>query len=147
MLVALVVVPGIALGYLLVAPRGRLRALRQLLAGGAAMALVGGAWPALMALTPASQRPWISETSDNSIFSLIFEYNGLGRVDGQAGGPPGAGGGGGGTMFGGSSGPLRLLNSALGGPGRLAARLCTHQRDRPADRDARPSRGTRAAAG
>jgi 4-amino-4-deoxy-L-arabinose transferase-like glycosyltransferase len=115
MLVALVVVPGIALAYLLVAPRGRLRAMRQLLAGGAAMALVGGAWPALMALTPASQRPWISGTSDNSILSLIFEYNGLGRVDGQAGGPAGAGGGGGGTMFGGSSGPLRLLNSALGG--------------------------------
>jgi 4-amino-4-deoxy-L-arabinose transferase-like glycosyltransferase len=115
MLVALVVVPGIALAYLLVAPRGRLRALGQLLAGGAAMALLGGAWPALMALTPASQRPWISGTSDNNIFSLIFEYNGLGRVDGQAGGPPGGGGGGGGTMFGGSSGPLRLLNSALGG--------------------------------
>ena len=31
MLVALTVVPGIALGYLLIAPRGRLRALRQLL--------------------------------------------------------------------------------------------------------------------
>src|SRR3984957_8123057 len=115
MLVALVVVPGIALAYLLVAPRGLVRALRQLLAGGAAMALVGGAWPALMALTPASQRPWISGTSDNSIFSLIFEYSGRGRVDGQAGGPPGAGAGGGGAMFGGSSGPLRLLNSALGG--------------------------------
>jgi 4-amino-4-deoxy-L-arabinose transferase-like glycosyltransferase len=115
MLVALVVVPAIALAYMLVAPRGRLRAVRQLLAGGVAMALVGGAWPALMALTPASERPWISGTSDNSVFSLIFEYNGLGRVDGQAGGPAGAAGRGGGAMFGGSTGPLRLLNSALGG--------------------------------
>jgi 4-amino-4-deoxy-L-arabinose transferase-like glycosyltransferase len=118
MLVALVVVPGIALPYVLVAPRGRLRAVRELLAGGAAMALVGGAWPALVALTPASDRPWISGTSDNSILSLIFEYNGLGRVEGQAGGPAGlagGGGGGGGAMFGGSTGPLRLLNSALGG--------------------------------
>jgi 4-amino-4-deoxy-L-arabinose transferase-like glycosyltransferase len=112
MLVALTVVPGIALAYLLIAPRGRLRALRQLLAGGASMLLVGGAWPALVALTPAANRPWISGTSDNSIFSLIFEYNGLGRVDGQSGGPGGAGGG---NMFGGSTGPLRLLNSALGG--------------------------------
>jgi 4-amino-4-deoxy-L-arabinose transferase-like glycosyltransferase len=115
MLVALVVVPGIVLAYLLVAPRGRLRAVSQLLAGGAAMALVGGAWPALVALTPASDRPWISGTSDNSIFSLIFGYNGFGRVDGQAGGPAGIGGAGGGTMFGGSTGPLRLLNDALGG--------------------------------
>jgi 4-amino-4-deoxy-L-arabinose transferase-like glycosyltransferase len=111
MLVALTVVPGIALAYLLVAPRGRLRALRQLLAGGAAMVVVGGAWPLLLALTPASDRPWISGTSDNSILSLIFEYNGLGRVDGQAGGP----GGGANNMFGGEAGPLRLLNSALGG--------------------------------
>jgi 4-amino-4-deoxy-L-arabinose transferase-like glycosyltransferase len=113
MLVALTVVPGIVLAYLYVAPRGRLRALRQLLAGGLAMLIVGGAWPALVALTPAASRPWISGTSDNSILSLIFEYNGLGRVDGQAGGPGGLGGGG--SVFGGSAGPLRLLNSALGG--------------------------------
>jgi len=111
MLVALTVVPGIALGYLLIAPGGRVRALRQLLAGGAAMTIAGGAWPALVALTPAADRPWVSGTSDNSILSLIFGYNGLGRVDGQSGGP----GGGGGNMFGGSTGPLRLLNSALGG--------------------------------
>jgi 4-amino-4-deoxy-L-arabinose transferase-like glycosyltransferase len=112
MLIALAVVPGIAAAYLLIAPRGSLRALRQLLAGGVAMLLVGGAWPALVALTPAADRPWISGTSDNSILSLIFEYNGLGRVDGQAGGPGGLGGG---NVFGGSTGPLRLLNSALGG--------------------------------
>jgi 4-amino-4-deoxy-L-arabinose transferase-like glycosyltransferase len=111
MLIALTVVPGTALAYLLIAPRGRLRAMRQLLAGGAAMVAVGGAWPALVALTPAADRPWVSGTSDNSILSLIFEYNGLGRVDGQSGGPGGVGG----NMFGGSTGPLRLLNSALGG--------------------------------
>jgi 4-amino-4-deoxy-L-arabinose transferase-like glycosyltransferase len=120
MLVALVVVPGIAAAWLWVAPaaRGRLHALRQLLAGGGAMALVGGAWPLLVELTPAADRPWVSGTSDNRILSLIFEYNGLGRVDGQAGGPAGTagpGGGGGGNVFGGASGPLRLLNSALGG--------------------------------
>ncbi len=115
MLVALAVVPGLALAYLLVAPRGRLRALRQLAAGGLAMLVVGGAWPLLVALTPASARPWISGTSDNSILSLIFEYNGVGRVDGQSGGPGAGGPGGGGNVFGGEPGPLRLLNSALGG--------------------------------
>jgi 4-amino-4-deoxy-L-arabinose transferase-like glycosyltransferase len=113
MLVALVVVPGIAAAWLWTAPvvRGRLHALRQLLAGGGAMLLVGGAWPLLVELTPAADRPWVSGTSDNRILSLIFEYNGVGRVDGQAGGPAGAGG----NMFGGTPGPLRLLNSALGG--------------------------------
>jgi 4-amino-4-deoxy-L-arabinose transferase-like glycosyltransferase len=114
MAVALMVVPGIVAAWLWVAPRGRVAALRQLLAGGAAMLVVGGAWPVLVALTPASDRPWISGTSDNSIWSLIFGYNGLGRLDGQAGGPQAFGGGGAGP-FGGSSGPLRLLNQALGG--------------------------------
>jgi len=115
--VALVVVPGIAAAWLWLAPaaRGRLHALRQLLAGGAAMVIVGGAWPALVELTPAADRPWVAGTSDNSVLSLIFGYNGLGRVEGQAGGPGGAGAGGGGSMFGLTPGPLRLLNSALGG--------------------------------
>jgi hypothetical protein len=109
-------VPGIALAYLWVAPRGRLTALRQLLAGGAALAAVGLAWPILVTLTPAADRPWISGTSDNSIWSLIFSYNGVGRVTGQTG-APGAGfggGGGGGGAFGGATGVFRLLSSGLG---------------------------------
>ncbi len=115
--VALVVVPGIVAAWMWIAPaaRGRFHALRQLLAGGLAMVLVGGAWPALVELTPASSRPWISGTGDNRILSLIFEYNGLGRVDGQAGGPAAGPGGTQNNMFGGATGPLRLLNTALGG--------------------------------
>ena len=115
---ALLVVPAIVAAWLWVAPRGRLTAMRQLLAGGAAMVVVGGAWPLLMMLTPASSRPWISGTSDNSILSLILNYNGLGRLDGQAGGPQIAGRrwrSGGGTTFGGATGPLRLFNEGLGG--------------------------------
>lgn len=115
MAVALFVVPGIALAYLWVAPRGRLVALRQLVAGGVALAVVGLAWPILVTLTPAADRPWISGTSDNSIWSLIFNYNGLGRVTGQTGAPgAGFGGGGGGGAFGGPTGVLRLLSSGLG---------------------------------
>jgi 4-amino-4-deoxy-L-arabinose transferase-like glycosyltransferase len=117
---ALLVVPPIAAAWLWVAPRGRLAAARQLLAAGAAMLVVGLAWPVLMWLTPAADRPWISGTSDNSIWSLIFGYNGFGRLLGQSGGPGGGagpGGGGGGGPFGGEPGVLRLLNSALGGQG------------------------------
>jgi 4-amino-4-deoxy-L-arabinose transferase-like glycosyltransferase len=114
--VALMVVPGIAAAWLWFAPHGRGRALRQLLAGGATMAVAGLAWPVAVALTPAADRPWISGTSDNSIWSLILGYNGLGRLDGQSGGPAGAGGPGGNAgPFGGSAGPFRLLNEALGG--------------------------------
>ena len=102
--VALMVVPGIVAAWLWIAPRGRWHAVRQLLAGGAAMTVVGFAWPVLMWLTPAADRPWISGTSDNSIWSLIFGYNGLGRILGQDGGP-GGGGGAGGPGPGGPGGP------------------------------------------
>ena len=118
MAVALFVVPGIALAYFWVAPRGRVAAIRQLLAGGVALAVVGLAWPLLGVLTPAADRPWISGTSDNSIWSLIFTYNGVGRVTGQTGAPGagfgGGGGGGGGGAFGGPTGVFRLLSSGLG---------------------------------
>jgi 4-amino-4-deoxy-L-arabinose transferase-like glycosyltransferase len=113
--VALVVVPGIAAAWMLIAPQGRWRALRQVLAAAGAMTFVGGAWAALVELTPAASRPWVSGTSDNSALSLIFGYNGLGRVQGQTGGPAGGGGPGGGSLFGGSPDPLRLLNQAMGG--------------------------------
>jgi 4-amino-4-deoxy-L-arabinose transferase-like glycosyltransferase len=112
---ALMVLPGMALAWLWVAPRGRLVALRQLAVAGAAMLAVALAWPVLVWLTPASSRPWISGTNDNSIWSLIWEYNGFGRLEGQTGGPASFGGGGGGGNFGGEAGPLRLLNEALGG--------------------------------
>jgi 4-amino-4-deoxy-L-arabinose transferase-like glycosyltransferase len=116
MAVALMVVPGIAAAYMWVAPRGRFTAVRQLLAGGAALAGVGLAWPLLVTLTPAADRPWISGTSDNSIWSLIFSYNGVGRIAGQSGGPGAVGGGGGGAggAFGGGTGIFRLLQTSLG---------------------------------
>src|SRR2546421_3165288 len=114
MAAALLVVPALAAAWMWVAPRGRLAALRQLLAGGGAMVVVGGAGPVLRALTPAPRPPRVSGPQGHSPFSLIVNYNGLGRLDGQAGGPQAFGGGGGGGggpggLFGGSSGPLRLL--------------------------------------
>ncbi len=114
---ALLVVPAIGAAYLWSAPVARGRAFMQLLWGLAVMVVVAGAWPLLMALTPAASRPWISGTTDNSIWSLISGYNGLGRLNGQTGGPGGGmggPGGGAGGVFGGSTGMTRLLNSAMG---------------------------------
>jgi len=76
------------------------------------MVVVGGAWPLLVALTPAADRPWISGTTDNSVLSLIFNYNGFGRVTGQLGGPAGTATAG---VFAGAAGPFRLLDASLGG--------------------------------
>ena len=86
MAAALLVVPAIAAAWVWAAPKYRVKGL---LAGGAAMAAVGLAWPLLIWLTPAADRPWVSGTSDNSIWSLILGYNGLGRLFGQDGGPGG----------------------------------------------------------
>jgi 4-amino-4-deoxy-L-arabinose transferase-like glycosyltransferase len=109
---ALVVVPGIVVAWLAVRPSGWKRVFDQLASGGIAMLLVGGAWPLLVALTPADDRPWISGTSDNSIVSLIFGYNGFGRVAGQNGGPSAATTSG---IFAQKPGVFRLLNFSLGG--------------------------------
>ena len=114
---ALLVVPAIVAAWLWIAPRGRLAAIRQLLAGGAAMVVVGGAWPLLMMLTPASSRPWISGTSDNSIPQPDprLQRAGPPRRPGRRPAGHGRRRAGGGTTFGGATGPLRLFNEGLGG--------------------------------
>jgi 4-amino-4-deoxy-L-arabinose transferase-like glycosyltransferase len=117
MAAALLVVPGIVAAWAWVAPRGRAVAARQLAGFAAAMTAVGLAWPVLVWLTPSGSRPYVSGTDDNSIWSLIFGYNGLGRLFGQSGGPTTTSAGGGSGVFGGATGPFRLLNQALGGQG------------------------------
>ncbi len=114
---ALLLLPGLALAWFWVAPGGnRMRAFLQLLAAGGVALAAALAWPVFVSLTPAASRPWISGTADNSIWSLIMDYNGVGRVAGQAGGPGGMGGSGGmGSVFGGGTGFFRLLGASLGG--------------------------------
>jgi 4-amino-4-deoxy-L-arabinose transferase-like glycosyltransferase len=86
-LAAYLVVPGIALGYLLCAGVSLRTRLVQLLAAGVVMVAVSAAWMAVVELTPASQRPYVGSSTDNSELGLTFNYNGFGRVGGQTGGP------------------------------------------------------------
>ena len=115
MLAAAVVVPGLALAYALFAPVAWRRRIVWLLLAGAVMVAVSGAWIAAVDLTPASQRPYVGSTTNNSALSLALDYNGLGRVEGQTGGTSFGGGLGG--AFSGTPGVFRLLNSALGDQG------------------------------
>ena len=72
-------------------------------------------WSVLVWLTPAAYRPWVGSTNNNDIWSLIFGYNGFGRLFGGRGGVPGgAGGGPGGVGFGGETGVLRIFNESFG---------------------------------
>jgi 4-amino-4-deoxy-L-arabinose transferase-like glycosyltransferase len=106
MLQAFTVVPAFGLVYLVAAPTTLRRRLLQLLAGLAALVAAGGWWVALVALTPAADRPFIDGSPDNSILNLIFVYNGFGRLTGS---------GTGGANFSGTAGILRLFNDAMGG--------------------------------
>jgi 4-amino-4-deoxy-L-arabinose transferase-like glycosyltransferase len=86
-LAAYLVVPSIALGFLVCAPGSLWRRLSQLLVAGVVMLVVSFAWIAFVELTPASQRPYVGSSTNNTELGLTFEYNGLGRVEGQSGGP------------------------------------------------------------
>lgn len=94
MLQALVVVPGFALVYLIAAPVVLSARVRHVLAAGLAMVLSAGWWVAIVELTPASMRPYVGGSQNNSVLDLIFGYNGFGRLTGNetgsvAGGGPG----------------------------------------------------------
>jgi 4-amino-4-deoxy-L-arabinose transferase-like glycosyltransferase len=86
-LAAYLIVPGIALAFLLCAPGSLRRRLLQLLAAGAVLLVVSAAWMLAVELTPGSERPFVGSSTDNTELGLTFSYNGFGRVGGQTGGP------------------------------------------------------------
>nr|WP_236031286.1 glycosyltransferase family 39 protein [Actinoplanes lichenicola] len=108
MMQAFLVLPGFALVYLLAAPAGLGRRLRDLLVAGAALVVSAGWYVALVSLWPASSRPYIAGSTNNTLWELALGYNGLGRIVG------GSGNGGGGASFGGSTGIGRLFGSSMG---------------------------------
>ncbi len=90
MMLALLILPVVVAVYLLAAPTGWWRRVRQVMVLGASVLIAAGWWVAAVALTPAADRPFVGGTQNNSVVSLIFGYNGFGRlgiqtvtVDGQ----------------------------------------------------------------
>ncbi|HTA13020.1 MAG TPA: glycosyltransferase family 39 protein [Solirubrobacteraceae bacterium] len=86
-LAAYLAVPGIALAYLVCAPVPVRRRIVQLALAGVAMLIVSFAWILFVDSVPASKRPYVGSSTNNSELGLTFGYNGLGRVEGQEGGP------------------------------------------------------------
>ncbi|MFC5065255.1 ArnT family glycosyltransferase [Actinomycetospora atypica] len=137
----LLVVPGLALVHLLVAPTTMRRRLADLVAAGVAVVVSAGWYVLLVELWPASERPYIGGSTDNSLLQLALGYNGLSRILGGEGGgrggarggapggmpaalpggmppggmPPGGPGGPGGGAFGGSPGVQRLFTAEFAG--------------------------------
>ncbi|MEU4371705.1 ArnT family glycosyltransferase [Micromonospora chersina] len=118
MLQAFLVIPVFAGVYLLAAPTGFWRRIRQLLLSGLAVVVAAGWWVAVVELVPASARPYIGGSQHNSILELTLGYNGLGRITGdEEGSVGGAGrmGSGGGGPFSGQTGLLRMFDTEVGG--------------------------------
>jgi 4-amino-4-deoxy-L-arabinose transferase-like glycosyltransferase len=105
----LLVVPAFGLAYLLFADTTLRRRVAGALLGSAAMVLSAGWWVALVELVPASMRPYIGGSQDNSFLSVTFGYNGLGRLSGDETGSVGGGNGWG------QPGLTRMFSSAIGG--------------------------------
>ncbi|MEV4203320.1 glycosyltransferase family 39 protein [Nocardia salmonicida] len=113
----LLVVPPLALTYLIGGPPKLGKRIAQLFAAGAAMVVAAGWWLLAVELWPASSRPWIGGSQHNSIIELTLGYNGLGRLNGNETGSVGAGGelpAGGNGMWG-STGITRMFEPAQGG--------------------------------
>ncbi|MEW5808538.1 MAG: glycosyltransferase family 39 protein [Actinomycetota bacterium] len=120
MLQAFLVVPGLALAFLVAAPIAFWPRVRALLAGAVAMVVTAGPFLALVSLWPADSRPYIGGSTDNSLLQLALGYNGIQRIAGRGGGPgggPGPSGGPGGeahVFFGGTPGIGRMFGPSFG---------------------------------
>jgi 4-amino-4-deoxy-L-arabinose transferase-like glycosyltransferase len=79
MLQAWMVLPALAVGYLVAAPAPLRRRLWQLGVAGVVMLAVSLSWVALYTFTPASDRPYVDGSTDNSAIAMVFGYNGLER--------------------------------------------------------------------
>ncbi|MEU2040820.1 ArnT family glycosyltransferase [Nocardia niwae] len=127
MLEGLMVLPALALTYLLVAPASVRHRLLHLL-GAAAALVVASSWYVLLTiLWPAAARPYLAGSTNNTFMDLVLGYNGFARFLGHNhhGGnrftlpagyvmPPAAGHTGGGFAGFSGPGPARLFTGEIG---------------------------------
>ena len=95
MLQGLLVLPIMSMLYISFSPPKLVTRLWHLGVAGVVTAISTLWWSVLAWLTPAANRPWVGNTNDNNIWSLIFGYNGFGRLFGHGSGPGGGAPGGG----------------------------------------------------
>lgn len=119
MLQGVLVLPAFGAVYLIAARTSLRRRLTQLLGAAAAVVVSAGWWIAAVQLWPASSRPYIGGSTNNTVMDLVLGYNGFGRLLGGSGNAGGGGAMGGGTAatgssFGGATGIGRLFGSEMG---------------------------------
>jgi 4-amino-4-deoxy-L-arabinose transferase-like glycosyltransferase len=115
---AYLVLPAFALVWLVAANGSLRRRIAGLAIAGATTLVASGWWVVIVDSIPATLRPYIGGSTNNSTLDLLLGYDGLSRIFGflrgrfgiDAGGG-GVDGGGGGAGFGGTPGLFRLFNS------------------------------------
>ncbi|MFH9476189.1 ArnT family glycosyltransferase [Streptomyces anulatus] len=112
---AFLILPPLAVLYAVCAPVPVRNRIGQLALSTVTMVVAGGWWVALVELMPASSRPYVGGSQNNSFLELTFGYNGLGRINGEETGSVGGGGRGGGGGGWGETGIGRMFNSEVGG--------------------------------
>ncbi|MER7489439.1 glycosyltransferase family 39 protein [Streptomyces sp. NPDC126497] len=110
---AFLILPALALVHGVCAPVRLRKRLGQLALATVALVVSGGWWVAVVELWPASSRPYVGGSQNNSFLELTFGYNGLGRLNGEETGSVGGGAGGGGQW--GETGWDRMFGSEVGG--------------------------------
>ncbi|WP_329039290.1 glycosyltransferase family 39 protein [Streptomyces sp. NBC_00178] len=112
---AFLILPPLAVLYAVFAPGSVRRRIGQLGLAALATVVSGGWWVAIVELWPASSRPYVGGSQNNSFLELTFGYNGLGRINGEEAGSVGGGGGGGRGGGWGETGIGRMFDSEIGG--------------------------------
>jgi 4-amino-4-deoxy-L-arabinose transferase-like glycosyltransferase len=92
MIQAWLVLPALAGAYLLAAPAARLRTrCAHVALAGLVTAIVSLSWMTAVSLVPAHDRPYVDGSSNDSVYTQVFDYNGLARLAGdwaRVAGPP-----------------------------------------------------------
>ncbi|AGB20738.1 PMT family glycosyltransferase, 4-amino-4-deoxy-L-arabinose transferase [Mycobacterium sp. JS623] len=115
MLQGFLVLPGFGVAYLLVAPTTWGKRALHLLGAAVALIVAAGWWVLAVQLTPASARPYIGGSTDNTVLDLALGYNGINRLLGHhpEGKPLGDWGSSSVPMLGGHTGAHRLFTGEM----------------------------------
>jgi 4-amino-4-deoxy-L-arabinose transferase-like glycosyltransferase len=92
MVQAWLALPALAAAYLLAAPAAKLRTrCAHVALAGVVTVVVSLLWMSAVSLVPSADRPYVDGTRNDSEYTQVFDYNGVGRLTGQwasVAGPP-----------------------------------------------------------
>ena len=92
MIQAWLALPALAAAYLLAAPAAKLRTrCAHVALAGLVTAVVSLSWMTAVSLVPSQDRPYVDGSPNDSVYTQVFDYNGLGRLTGNwasVAGPP-----------------------------------------------------------